>query len=210
MRTVFLDAGGVLFNNVGAESGFVTAIAERYQVDEHVLGAELFSAAHRYESGAENVHDVIADVLGALDRTAHVDTAWLDRMYLRSVRVHEPVFRAVRAVRRRKVAVVLANNEAEHWDRLKDTRFGHLGLADAVCSSWKIGHVKPSAEFFAALVSACPGAASTMLFVDDRPSVLAVATDLGMRTLHVADPAELPARLGCVLGGAASSYGEYE
>ncbi|HET7013162.1 MAG TPA: HAD family hydrolase [Streptosporangiaceae bacterium] len=210
MRTVFLDAGGVLFNNVGAESGFVAAIAERYQADQHVLGAELFAAAHRYETGAENVHDVIADVLGALDRSAHVDTARLDRMYLRSVRVHEPVLRAVRAIQRWEVAVVLANNEAEHWDRLKDTRFGHLGLVDEVCSSWKVGHVKPSAEFFAAVMSACPGATSTMLFVDDRPSVLAVAADLGMRTLHAADPAELPARLACALGGGASSNGEYE
>lgn len=205
MRTVLLDAGGVLFNNVDAESGFVTALAERYQVDEEALGTGLVAAAHRYESGAEHVHDVLADVLGALSGSVRVDTAWLDRLYLRSVRAHELAFRAVRAVRYRcEVMVALANNEAEHWDRLKNARFGHFSLADAVCSSWQVGHVKPSTGFFAAVVSACPGATSSMLFVDDRPSVLAVAADLGMRTLHVDDPAELPVRLARAVGSTIS------
>ncbi|GGR77605.1 hypothetical protein GCM10010269_16090 [Streptomyces humidus] len=200
IRTLFVDAGGVLYNNVNEETDFLDRVAERYDVDRARLARRVEEAAPRYESGASHVHEVIArlvtDGRRPMVRTP-AEERWLNRTYLDCVRPHPGSFRALRELRaeRPEVTLVLTNNEAEHWDRLKDAAYGHFGLFHALCSSWRTGRVKPAASFFTEALSACRARAAETLLVDDRATVLRVGAGLGLRTLHVTAPEVLAERL---------------
>lgn len=195
IRALFVDAGGVLFNNITEETGFVPEVARRYAVDEHRLLRGVESSAHLYESGRCHVHEVFRRLLSeaGTPRAAEFDGGWLDRVYEDSVRHYERNFDELVEVARRhpKLSLVLTNNEAEHWDLLKNNRFTHFRLFTQLCSSWRVGQVKPSEHYFTEVLRRCRVAAHQALLVDDRPAVIAVGRQLGMPTLHVTRPAVL-------------------
>ncbi|MER7015008.1 HAD family hydrolase [Saccharopolyspora sp. NPDC000359] len=205
ISAVFVDAGGVLFNNVIEDSGFAAELARRHGLDCAELVARILRRAPDYESGRCHVHEVFREILqgGAAPAAQEFDARWLDTTFLGSVRCHRASFTAVEQLRRvrPRLLVAMTNNEPEHWDRLKDGRFGHFGLFDRRFSSWQLGEVKPTASYFTELAGQCPVPPAETLLVDDRSTVLQVAADLGMRTLHVTDPAALGEQLrAAVLG----------
>ncbi|GHF52184.1 hypothetical protein GCM10010218_37000 [Streptomyces mashuensis] len=200
IRTLFVDAGGVLYNNINEETDFLARVAGRHGADPGELLTRVLKAAPAYEDGGTHVHEVFRDLLEA---EAPLDTGWLDRAYLESVRAYDDNFRALREARRDHphLTVVLTNNEAEHWDRLKDAAHGHFGLFDVLCSSWRLGRVKPAREFFTAALHHVRAVPAETLVVDDRTAVLEVAAGLGMRTLHVGTPDVLAGRLAPAVRG---------
>ncbi|MFD9792935.1 HAD family hydrolase [Streptomyces sp. NPDC059070] len=199
IRALLTDAGGVLFNNITEETSFVRDVAHRYAVDEHRLMRGVQSACAVYESGAGHVHEVLRVLLeeAGSPLVDAFDGEWVDRAYLDSVHCYTANVTALTEVARAfpELTLVLANNEAEHWDRLKNARYGHYGLFDQLCSSWRVGQVKPSAEYFAAALDRCGIEPHEALMIDDRPSVVASAHELGMRTLYVSSPEVLRTRL---------------
>ncbi|MFD0352336.1 HAD family hydrolase [Streptomyces sp. NPDC127110] len=206
IRTLFVDAGGVLYNNVNEETDFLDRVAGRYGVDRGELARRVEASAPRYESGASHVHRVIARLVAGGSGPAAGTPAegrWMDRAYLDSVRPHPDSFRVLRELRERhpEVRLVLTNNEAEHWDRLKDEAYGHFALFDTLCSSWRTGRVKPAPSFFTEALQACRATAAETLLVDDRTTVLRVGTGLGMHTLHVSVPEVFADRLGAAVRG---------
>ncbi|MGQ0577055.1 MAG: HAD family hydrolase [Pseudonocardia sp.] len=199
IHTVLVDAGGVLFNNVNEETSFLRDVAVHHGAPPDPFAARVAGAQGEYESDDRHVHEVLADALratGAPD-TGRFDGAWVDRRYVASVRTHDIVFEHLRRLRGRprRPALVLANNEARHWDSLKDDRFAHLRLFDATCSSWVVNAVKPAAGYFARVLAACGARAAECLLVDDRAAVVQQAALLGMRTVLLTDPRELPGAL---------------
>ncbi|MFC0844370.1 HAD-IA family hydrolase [Streptomyces noboritoensis] len=199
IRALLVDAGGVLFNNINEETSFIRDIARRYAVDESRLLGAVLSSAHTYESGACHAHDVLRGLLEeAGSPFADIfDAEWVDRLYAANLRYYSAnvVELAEVARARPELTLVLANNEAEHWDHLKNQRHDHYRLFDHLCSSWRVGQVKPSAEYFAATLDRCGVEPREALMVDDRTTVIAAARDLGMRTLHVSSPEVLRTRL---------------
>lgn len=204
IRALLVDAGGVLFNNINEETSFLPDIARRYGVDESRLLGAVLSSAHAYESGACHAHDVLRGLLeeaGSPFADAAdgewFDGQWVDRLYAAHVRCyHSNVVELAEVARARpELALVLANNEAEHWDHLKNRRHDHYRLFDHLCSSWRVGQVKPSAEYFAETLVRCGVDPHEALMIDDRTTVIAVARDLGMRTLHVSSPEVLRSHL---------------
>ncbi|WP_405842088.1 HAD family hydrolase [Streptomyces platensis] len=200
IRTLFVDAGGVLYNNLNEETDFLQHVADKYGMHRAEFTRSVQESAPLYESGAEHVHQVfqrlVADGHG-LPSGGRVDVQWLDRAYLDSVRAYEDNFRALRELRegRPDLTLVLTNNEAEHWDRLKDEAFGHFAMFDALCSSWRIRRVKPARSFFVEALRGCRATAAATLVIDDRRTVLRAASALGMPTLHVSTPDVLADRL---------------
>ncbi|MFI9306707.1 HAD family hydrolase [Streptomyces triculaminicus] len=206
IRTLFVDAGGVLYNNINEETGFLHEVADRYGVNREELTRRAYESAPVYEAGGQHVHQVfrrlVADCRGPAGDVLQ-DTRWLDRAYLDSVRAYDGSFRALRELREERpdLTVVLTNNEAEHWDRLKNDAFGHFAMFDALCSSWRVGRVKPARSFFAEALRRCRATAAETLLIDDRLSVLRAGAGLGMRTLHVSTPDVLADGLGPALHG---------
>ncbi|WP_414504273.1 HAD family hydrolase [Streptomyces sp. NEAU-L66] len=193
IRTLFVDAGGVLYNNINEETDFLARVADNYGVHREELARSIEERAHVYESGAQPVHQVLQRLVTNAQRPprgGRVDARWLDHAYLESVRAYGDNFRALRKIRevRPDLRLVLTNNEAEHWDRLKDQAFGHFAMFDALCSSWRICRVKPARSFFVEALHRCRATAAETLVVDDRRTVLRTASALGMPTLHVSVP----------------------
>ncbi|MBH0780873.1 HAD family hydrolase [Nocardia bovistercoris] len=201
--SLLVDAGGVLFNNILEETCFVGELARRHAADPDRLMSNLRDRAHRYESGERHVHDVLRDTLAAVDAAGadDFDGEGADRLYRACVRpYHENIAALEEVVRAHpRLTVVLANNEAEHWDDLKDADFGHYRHFDRLCSSWRMGRVKPSADYFAALLEHSGTRPERALMVDDRAAVIAAAEAMGMRTLHVRTPEVLCARLPAIV-----------
>lgn len=204
VQTVLIDAGGVLFNNVTEETSFVSDIARRYAVDPDRLLRGVQASAHLYESGTCHVHEVLRHLLeeAGSPLVDAFDGGWVDRLYAGSVRCYGPNVAEVAAVAcaHPELALVLANNEAEHWDDLKNARYRHYGLFGRLCSSWRVGQVKPSAEYFAATLERCGAQPHEALMVDDRAAVITAARGLGMRTLHVTSSEVLRSRLRTAVG----------
>ncbi|BAG22749.1 putative aminosugar-converting enzyme [Streptomyces griseus subsp. griseus NBRC 13350] len=211
IRTLFVDAGGVLYNNINEETDFLDRVADRYGVDRAAFARSVQAAAPGYESGERHVHQVLAG-LGANGRRPPVltpaEARWLDGAYLDSVRAYGESFRVLRELRaeRPEMELVLTNNEAEQWDRLKDEAHGHFALFDTVCSSWRTGRVKPALSFFTEALRRCRATAAETLLIDDRVPVLRVGAGLGMLTLHVPAPEVLGDRLARTLRDYALPY----
>lgn len=195
MKVVFLDSGGVLFNNILEETRFLGLIADRYDLDQLELANQVHRVAPLYESGQFHVHQILRGVVGP-----DLNLNWIDGLYLDCLRSHSANIAAVRELRRSHpdVRIFLTNNEAAHWDELKNEEFGHFQLVDDLLSSWRVGHVKPSPGYFAELRRVCPVPAEALL-VDDRRSVLDVGARLGMRTLQVRGEGELTRTLPMAL-----------
>ncbi|WP_055523247.1 HAD family hydrolase [Streptomyces graminilatus] len=211
IRTLFVDAGGVLFNNINEETEFLARVAEHHGVDRAELTWRAMEAARVYESGRQHVHQVFRRILGGRSWTGRgiLDPRWLDRTYMDCVRAYDDNARVLRELREERpdLTMVLTNNEAEHWDRLKDEEYGHLDMFDVLCSSWRVHRVKPAPAFFAAALSLCRASAGETLLVDDRLPVLRAGASLGMRVLHVSTPDVLADRLGALVHGRAEPTG---
>ncbi|MCK7624503.1 HAD family hydrolase [Streptomyces sp. RS10V-4] len=192
--TILMDAGGVLFNNVTEETDFLDRLASHHGADTDRLRNEIDARDAAYETGRAHVHDVLREALAAAGADAAPDARWLDDLYGDCVAAHPGAFTAIDAIRRHRpdVQLVLTNNEAAHWDRVKDDRYGHLGRFDVVASSWRVGEVKPTREFFEAVARRCGRPLDNAVLLDDNPDVLAEAARQGLRTLHVDAPRTLP------------------
>ncbi|WP_405590391.1 HAD family hydrolase [Streptomyces sp. NBC_01190] len=95
--------------------------------------------------------------------------------------------------------LVLANNEAARWDAVKERAHGHLALFDVVASSWRVGQVKPTPAFFAAVARHCGRPLDDAVMVDDNPEVIAAARQQGLGVLLADTPAALAAGVAGLL-----------
>ncbi len=209
ITTLLVDAGGVLFNNIIEETRFVGDLARRYAADPDRLLAQLKGSAYQYESGDDHVHAVLRDTLTSAGaaRAHEFDADWADRLYLANVHCYDDNVAALAEVVRSHpgLTVVLANNEAKHWDELKNSRFGHYKHFHRLCSSWRMGQVKPSAEYFATVLDHCETHAQESLMIDDRAEVIDIARELGMSVLHIRTPEVLRSQLRSTVAGVTTS-----
>lgn len=210
VTVVMLDAGGVLFNNLREDSAFFSELAGRFDVPL----PELLSAYERmerdYEVGRRDVREVIEDALRLAGAPASMvlPRSWLDELYLRCIVANEDVFSIARRLRSRPaLETVLANNEARHWDEVRNARFGHFGLFDHLACSWLIEAQKPEREFFRRATERCAARPEEVLFVDDSEEVMAAARDFGFRAVRFTDAATLETDL-CAAGVLPTSRGE--
>jgi 2-haloacid dehalogenase len=96
----------------------------------------------------------------------------------------EPVVSILRTLRERSVrCFALTNWPEDSFARLRD-RFSFLAWFDGIVVSGTEGVAKPDPEIFRRLLDRFGLDARSTLFVDDTPTHLEVAHDLGMRVHH--------------------------
>jgi putative hydrolase of the HAD superfamily len=66
IQTLFIDAGGVLFNNINEETEFLARVADHHAVDRADLAWRAMAAARVYESGRKHVHEVFRQGFGVV------------------------------------------------------------------------------------------------------------------------------------------------
>lgn len=180
---LLIDAGGVLFNNVTEDSTFIADAAACLDLDPATMLAAYTSGEGEFEVGRRPVREVIDRGLRARGRLPMGDARWpvVERLYLEAVRPNRPLLRLL-AEYDGPATLVLANNEAEHWDRLKDRAFGHWGPFSRLACSWRLGACKPTVEYFDAVGRLLePAPAHRWHLLDDHPEVVAAARRYGLR-----------------------------
>jgi putative hydrolase of the HAD superfamily len=193
IELILLDAGGVLFNNVTEDSRFFSDLSRVSHITETLLLERYSAADHLFETNAQSVVSVIEDIIRSSSDVPSLvdDMRWLDEMYLSHVVPVPGIFELIRKIRSTtSVSLALANNEAEHWDRLKNVYFQHFLLVDHVASSWHLGVCKPSDLFFSRALLECHADSEKVLMVDDNPDVISSAAAFGIKG-HLFRTAEL-------------------
>jgi putative hydrolase of the HAD superfamily len=147
---LLIDAGGVLFDNVIEDSEFIHDVADAFRVDEMQLLAAYNAADASFETNEVCVRDVLRDSVQRLGgaRLDATDLRRIDELYAASLVPNHYMFALLQRARARGFTLVLTNNEAERWDRIKHAAFGFLDLFDHVASSWKLGVCKPTHAYF--------------------------------------------------------------
>jgi putative hydrolase of the HAD superfamily len=133
------------------------------------------------------------------DRVAHTlrragvvepDATLVDQMTgLLHVRDHPHLYPDVRAtlglLRERGYRLGLLSNIASD-ERGMIPAFGFERMMDAVILSCDVGHAKPEPAIFSLALDALSVLPQECVFVDDRPSFLAAAAEIGMRGVRIA------------------------
>jgi 2-haloacid dehalogenase len=86
--------------------------------------------------------------------------------------------------------VALSNWSAEKFPVARQ-RYEFLGWFEAIVVSGEVGLAKPDPRIFRHLLERTGLVAASIVFVDDSPANVAVATELGMRALLFRDPIAL-------------------
>lgn len=188
MRAVLVDAGGVLFNNVTESSDFFDVLAKMHHVDANVVLEHVDRFDADYETDHRDVHDVLAEGLIHAGSTVSYSRPAVDDLYVGAVIAYAPVFVALRRLKKQSdMVLALANNEARRWDELKDEAFGHLSLFDIIGSSWRLGQVKPTEEYFTRLLAQCSCDPDDAVLIDDNVQVVTAAREFGLSAVFVTD-----------------------
>lgn len=187
IRACLLDSGGILFANVTEDTPFFAEIGRLYSVDGNLVRAAYEDRDAEFECGACTATEVLIDALGLVGvPRRHVSVARLHDLYNECIVPYTEVFRVLEERPRRDggLRVALANNEARDWEAIKHSRFGHLALFDAVASSWALGLIKPTAEYFQAALEVVRASAAETVFIDDNELCIIAASDAGIPTVH--------------------------
>ena len=185
IKALFVDAGGVLFNNVTEEDLFFLQLSERYGVSPAVIQAAYVESEPVFEVGKSTASCALHSILTQLGKEVGGESIEeLKQLYVSCVEPNWEVFSWLR--RRphpRQMRVFLANNEARDWDCVKHRAFHHLDLFDDVFPSWKVGYVKPSSEYFFSILESCNVNPHEALLVDDNQSCIQSALDIGLEAV---------------------------
>lgn len=190
-QLLLFDLGGVLIEVNTAEL--------------HLLGGENKSdielwetwltcpAVQLYEAGKISDAEFARGVLEAFSSTIPADeflqsfTAW-------PVGFYPGITDLLIKLRQNYQLAYLSNSNPLHYPRFQ--REWQLdGYFDFHFASYKMGHVKPHAEIFQAVLAALPYPAQEIFFVDDNRLNVEMARSLGMQAEIVRGPQELLATL---------------
>jgi FMN phosphatase YigB (HAD superfamily) len=191
IKAVAVDLGGVLI-------GFDWAVVRRAFVDrtsrpeDAVIQA--FITAHQlgYERGMINTKAFVA----AINRELRSDISVTEfcRLWNLSFRKVPEMDHLLRLLKKQIPLIAISNTNPAHWQRLGTQVERYF---DSIYLSFKIGHAKPSQEFWQHLTHALPP--EQILVIDDlRPNVEAAA-ELGFPVHQYTDIERLRNHL-CTLG----------
>ncbi|AFZ68908.1 HAD family hydrolase [Deinococcus peraridilitoris] len=178
-RHVAFDWGGVF--TIGTFDGRSTErLAKQYALDVDVVRTHYFALIHHLEVGEWTLPAFWEEFAERLQIGAVPYEDFRD-LYLGSVVRNEAMYRALAQLPGSVRVGLLSNNYPVVSDVLRqDPEFGRF---DALVFSNEIGHKKPSAKAFQALVDALNVLPETCAFVDDVPENIAAAQAHGFHGL---------------------------
>jgi FMN phosphatase YigB (HAD superfamily) len=170
---VAFDLGGVV---VDVDLAVLLELGPRERVDAAFFGHDRHE---RLSVGTLSAGAFCADVAADLDVSADdVATCWR-----RVVGFSAGGLELVESTARRHPVLIWSNTDPLHWSVLGPAL---TSLATTVSPSFRVGHMKPEAAYFArALDAAGADTANRVVFVDDRADNVAAATGLGINAVVV-------------------------
>ncbi len=143
-----------------------------------------------YESGrltAEAFSEAVCALAGLAIPHAEFVAAWSDIFWL-----NEPVADLVAELKRLGYPLVLGSNTNDlHAAHFRREFAETLDRFDRLVLSYEVGHIKPSAAFYAACTEAAGLAPADCVFIDDLPENVEGARAAGLKALLYRDPGTL-------------------
>ena len=145
----------------------------------------LFEAEKTALRGERSLRDVVDELLQQRPTGASTqDVLALWAMFVED----EDAWEVVDAVRAAEVRCVLATNQQDVRVEIMRHERGYDDRVDGAYYSSEVGHMKPSAEYFEAVLDDLGITPEQALFVDDSAANIATARELGIAVVHH-DPA---------------------
>ncbi len=174
---VLFDADGVLqHQDVTLHTLLVDVLSlppeeveERYQ--------EVWAAEGPILTGQGDFVETMSGLLASWGRPGHADTFV---QASKDIQTDEAVASIVRQLRSDGVVCCLASNQMGYRARYMSECLGYGGLFDREFYSCDIGHRKPEAEYFLAILADLELTPERVLFIDDSEANVAAALGLGM------------------------------
>ena len=177
VRAVLFDADGVLQHQNSTLHSLLTDVLSLPPEDVEARYHEVWEAESPILTGQGNFTETMSDLLVEWGRPGHADT------FVRAskdVRTDEAIAGIVRMLRSDGVLCCLASNQMMYRARYMSESLGYSRLFDREFYSCDIGHKKPDAAYFLAILASLELPPERVLFIDDNEANVAAALDLGI------------------------------
>ena len=174
---VLFDADGVLQHQNSTLHSLLTDVLSLPPGDVEARYQEVWDAESPILTGKGNFEETMSGLLVKWGRPGHTDTFVKAS---KDIRTDEAIAYIVRILRSDGVLCCLASNQMMHRARYMSESLGYSRLFDREFYSCDIGHKKPDAAYFRAILSALELPPERVLFIDDHEANVAAALDLGM------------------------------
>ncbi len=177
VAAVLFDADGVLQHQNTTLHSVLTDVLSLTPEEVEGRYHEVWEAESPILTGRGNFAETISDLLVKWGRPGHADTFVSAS---KDIRTDEAVAGIVRRLREDGVLCCLASNQMRYRARYMSETLGYCALFDREFYSCDIGHKKPDAAYFLAILAALDLTPGQVLFIDDHDANVAAALDLGM------------------------------
>lgn len=177
IQAVLFDADGVLQQPMeGGREKLASLCGMKSRSEDFVR--DFLSAEMPCLRGDADMADTIAEVLKKWDSPYSVEQAI--ETHTKIVEMNPESIEVVQALRKSGVPTYLATNQHEYRARYMSEVFGYADIFDGEFYSCRLGHAKPSPEYFHAVLKTLPYPAESLLFIDDRERNVAAAKSIGI------------------------------
>ena len=177
VEAVLFDADGVLQHQSATLHSVLTDVLSLPPDDIDERYREVWEAESPILTGQGSFTQTMSDLLVEWGRPGHAETFV---QASKDIRTDETIADIVRRLRRDGLVCCLASNQMRYRARYMSESLGYGRLFDREFYSCDIGHKKPEAAYFLAILSALELPPERVLFIDDNEVNVAAALDLGM------------------------------
>ena len=178
VEAVLFDADGVLQHQNATLHSLLTDVLSLPPEEVEARYHEVWEAESPILTGQGSFTETMSDLLVKWGRPpGHAD---IFVQASKDIRTDEAVAGMVRRLRSDGIVCCLASNQMRYRARHMSEALGYGRLFDREFYSWDIGHKKPDAAYFLAILSAIDLPPERVLFIDDNEANVAAALGLGM------------------------------
>ena len=177
IQAVLFDADGVLQNPVeGGREKLASLCGSAVRKDEFLV--DFLQSEMPCLKGEADFAVTVAEVLKKWDSPFSVEQAI--EIHTKIVAMNLESLEVVRALRRSGVGAYLATNQHEYRAQYMSEVFGYADIFDGEFYSCRVGSMKPSPDYFNAVLKSLPIPPERLLFIDDRERNVAAAQSVGI------------------------------
>ena len=177
VEAVLFDADGVLQHQESTLHSLLTDVLSMPPEEAESRYHEVWEAEGPILTGQGNFVETMSDLLARWGRPGRADVFV---QASKDIRTDETIAGIVRTLRKDGVVCCLASNQMMYRARHMSESLGYSRMFDREFYSCDIGHKKPEAAYFLAILADLELPPERVLFIDDNEANVAAALGLGM------------------------------
>jgi putative hydrolase of the HAD superfamily len=179
VTTLFLDIGGVLLTN-GWDRHSRRAAADEFGLDYDELDERHYLTFDTYEEGKLSLDQYLDRVVFFRDRSFPRED-FKRFMFSRSQPLADMLDFTRKIIERHGLRAVAVSNEGKELNEYRIRKFDLASMIDAFISSCYVHYRKPDIDMFRLALDVSQARLDEIVYIDDRPLFVEVASTLGIR-----------------------------